>query len=591
MARDIRVMNFITGQQIESDEVMKRLGEIEYRNHGSHAKIGLFDEGKALITKGLRVEASTGLTVSVPAGNFYQRDGEIVLGCVQTAAIPVTLDAASGVARVDIIEGQIKTVIDKTDYARIGTVATGTEAGSVVITNEEIKRDIKYYLDARKLTDTTTPTAAAAGSLVGIVAIPGTIDLQEAYLIHLSDGEDGNWIEIDCRGATPNATTRAEIISAINAAVGRTMAVASAGDTITLNGSGTGWGSFFSLKPPVTNADLDALQVIFGLSAGGVYKYNYRGTAGWFKLAEIDMGTTTTTITAALIRNIEQKDTWTGEGDEIIVKDLAFTSNEPEWNEWDTNREYSEGDIAYLGDQQFISLADSNAGNDPLFDILSWMPAPDISGLLSSFQSGEPVIGKTHRIHDVRDGTNYKQFFKFGKYKIGSRTVEAWGVHVDGTVVTGDTDLENIFDPGGSDEYKYIDAFAPDSLGTRTLRDYKGRLARAISAVGGSTGDSKAMAEVQEDQMQRITGSITTGDSSGNTLTHNVLAQSGALNTGGANTLRCHAATLTAVNRPVELWFDSGNSPDARASATTAGETRVKNFTVGVPYIVVIKEV
>jgi hypothetical protein len=588
--RDIRVMNFTAGQQIESDEVMKRLGELEYRNHGSHAKIGLFDEGKVCITKGLRVEPSSLLTVNVTAGNFFQRDGEIVLGCIAKDNIPVTLAAASGLARVDIIEGQIKTVEDKDDYARIGTVATGSEAGSVVITNEAINRDVKYYLDIRKQTGTTTPTAATAAALVGTIAIPGTIDLQENFLIYLSDGEDGDWTEVDCRGAVPNATTRAEIISAINAAVGRVMASASAGDTITLTGNGTGWGSYFSLKPPITDPDADALDIIFGLSAGGVYKYNYRGTPGWFKLAEIDMGAATSVITADLIRTIDQKDTWASESDEIIVQNPVFKSNEPDWNEWSEDREYSEGDIAYLGTQQFVSLEDSNTGNDPLFDTVNWMPCPDISVILSQFQQGVPVGGGVHRIHDIRDA-NYKQWFNYGKYKIGSRVVEAYGVHVDGTTLTGDSDLEAIFDPGGSDEYKFIDLFAPNSLGTRTFRNYQGRTTRVISTVEGATGDSATIAVEQEDGMQRVTGTFRGREREGSTTTI-PFASAGAFSqvaAAGSDVTWAGGAT----QQQITVTFDNSNSPNARVTGTTTAnsETRMKNYTVGVPFIVVIKEV
>jgi hypothetical protein len=579
--RDIRVMNFTAGQQIESDEVMKRLGELEYRNHGSHAKIGLFDEGKVCITKGLRVEPSSLLTVNVTAGNFFQRDGEIVLGCIAKDNIPVTLAAASGLARVDIIEGQIKTVADKDDYARIGTVATGSEAGSVVITNEAINRDVKYYLDVRKQTGTTTPTAATAASLVGTIAIPGTIDLQENFLIYLSDGEDGDWVEVDCRGAVPNATTRAEIIAAINAAVGRVMASASAGDTITLTGNGTGWGSYFSIKPPITDPDADALNIIFGLSAGGVYKYNYHGTPGWFKLAEIDMGAATSVITADLIRTIDQKDTWASESDEIIVQNPVFKSNEPDWNEWSEDREYSEGDIAYLGTQQFVSLEDSNTGNDPLFDTVNWMPCPDISVILLQFQKAEPVRGGMHRIHNIRDG-NYKQWFNFGKYKIGSRVIGAYGIHLDGTTVTGDTDLENIFDPGGADEYPFIDLMAPDSMGTRTLKNYQGRVARAVTSDTGEPQGSAAVASTQDDRMQKITGEsdvwVVTPSGSG--------ALSG---TGAAGTNSTRVGSASALN--ARLKFNSANSTDARTSATTAGETRMKNWAEGVPYLIVIKEI
>ena len=140
--RDIRTMNMATGQQIESLEVMQRLGTLEYRNEGSHARISLIDEGTAVITSGFRVAPSTGMIVTVPTGTLYQRQIDVT-GVVQTVAQNITLAVASGSPRIDTIQGQIVSVADKTDYAQIGTVASG--GGSVVITNTAISRDIKYY--------------------------------------------------------------------------------------------------------------------------------------------------------------------------------------------------------------------------------------------------------------------------------------------------------------------------------------------------------------------------------------------------------------------------------------------------------------
>lgn len=321
--RDIRTMNMTAGQQIESDDVMKRLGVLEYRNMGSLARIGLFDDGKAVITSGLRVIATTGMIVSVPEGTLFTKEIDVT-GCVQPTAQLVTMDAASGSPRVDIVEAQISSIVDKIDHSRVGTVATGGTGGSVIITNEEIKRDIKYYLSVRKKTNTTTPTVATAGILTGLVAIPGSIDLSLKYIIHLSDGEDGNWVEIDCRGATPAATSRVEIINKINAAVGRTIASAGGGNVIILTGNGLGETSVFTIKSPITNADLDAFNLIFGISTGGIYKYEYKGTNSWFKLCEIDIGAATTTITTGMIRNIDQKSTWTGGSSDVMVRDRLF---------------------------------------------------------------------------------------------------------------------------------------------------------------------------------------------------------------------------------------------------------------------------
>jgi hypothetical protein len=75
-------------QQVESDKVLKRIGEVGYRNLGTLAKIMDFNSGKALITEGIRVVPSSGMTVSISAGSLLQRlSSTDVLPCVSIADI------------------------------------------------------------------------------------------------------------------------------------------------------------------------------------------------------------------------------------------------------------------------------------------------------------------------------------------------------------------------------------------------------------------------------------------------------------------------------------------------------------------------
>ena len=324
--RDIRYMNFVSGQKIENDEVMKRLGELCYRNIGNLMRISLFDSGKAIITgDGLRVETSSGMTINVPSGLTAQRTEDMaILPCIQTEAQTITLDAASGFSRIDTIEAQVKTVTDKNDTAQVAVVSGGS---SVVITNTAIKRDVKYYLAVQKKTGVTALTAATAATVTGTADLSSPINLSAKYLLNIADGEDGSFIEVDCRGATPSATTRAEIISALNAALGR-VATSASTDYIKYTGENVGVSSYFKFRNPSTNPDLDALALIFGLADGGLYKYEYRGVDGWFKLAEIDVGAATAVVTSGLIRNVNEKDTWANsDGDDVIVRNPS--SQEP----------------------------------------------------------------------------------------------------------------------------------------------------------------------------------------------------------------------------------------------------------------------
>jgi hypothetical protein len=319
--RDIRNLNIVSGQKIESDEVLKKIGDFAYRNLGIFGKMSLYDEGKALILDGLRVTTGTtgGMTILLEQGTVFQRSDVDVLPALQTSDIEITLDAASGLSRIDIVEAQVADAEDRDDLGQVATIVSGT----VAINPEAFKRDIKYYVNARKKTNTTLSTSGTAGVLTGTVDCT-TVDLSAQYLINIADGEDGSFQEIDCRGAIPDATTGAEIVNIINTIVGRTMASIGSGGIILLTGNGTGHKSKFVIKPPATDPNKDALKIVFGLEDISNYKYTYQGLDPWFKLAEIDIGAATTVITSSMIRNVDQKSTWANEADDIIVKNKIY---------------------------------------------------------------------------------------------------------------------------------------------------------------------------------------------------------------------------------------------------------------------------
>lgn len=566
--RDLRTLNQTDGQKIESDEVLKRIGDLAYRNAGTLSKMSLFDEGKALITSGLRVIPDSGMTVMIPSGVVFQRSGVDVFPTLQVDDQTVTLDAASGVPRVDIIEAQIASIEDKVDFGLIG-VASGT---SLAISVQEIKRDIQYYLAVRKQTSTTSSSAATAGILQGVVSIPGTIDLSNKYLIALADGEDGDFQEIDCRGVTPNATTQAEIITALNTAVGRTIATSGASNTIVLTGNGTGVQSKFVIKPPVTDPDKDALTVIFGVSTGGSYKYTYKGLNSWFKLAEIDVEAFDSIITENQIRNINEKSTWTGEGGDILVHNTIYEKNIDEWNSYSSTRTYSLGDIVFIENNQYVSLENSNSNNYPITSPDFWEIAPSFSELTRKYQSAQVIWSGLKNIDDFRH-PDYAQWLFSGYYEQDGNSYRAYKVHLDGTQITGDSDLESIFDVGGSDEYFLLDVLAPDT-GTRTLPDLRGRTLRAVDD-SGSTNLTEDVGVVQEDQFQ--------GHDRG-------VEQSGA---GGAvvRSMNALAVSVTDVSNPIlgDVGITSNYYDDGTNGVPRRGkDTRMMNYTVGVPFVYVL---
>ncbi len=290
--RDFRTVNNIAGQKIEADSVLKRIGDLFYRDLGVFTKTFLKHNEKGLIFgNGFKVEASSNMTVNVPAGALIQKQDDDIFTCLQMSDQLVTLEAADGFARTDIIEMQIKSISSA--------------------------RDINYYVAVQAKKDTTTSTPATAAIVTGTVAIATTIDLSTKYLLNIADGEDGSFQEIDCRGEVPAATTKTEIIDAINTAIGRTMA-SNFGNYMVLTGQGYGLPSRFALKSPESNSELDAFRTIFGISAIGQYHYIYTGTNAWIKISEINVGAATTEITSDLIRNIEKRASWVSEADEII---------------------------------------------------------------------------------------------------------------------------------------------------------------------------------------------------------------------------------------------------------------------------------
>ena len=78
---------------------------------------------------------------------------------------------------------------------------------------------------------------------------------------------------------------------------------------------------------------------------------------------------------------------------------------------------------------------------------------------------------------------------------------------------------------------------------------------------------------LQDDQMQRITGEVGTSETRGQNFEE---PENSALFGSGATGNRTTGGTSASSNKR-SLSIDSANSPGARASATTAGETRPVN--------------
>jgi hypothetical protein len=255
-------------------------------------------------------------------------------------------------------------------------------------------------------------------------------------------------------------------------------------------------------------------------------------------------------------------------------------------SEWSNTTTYAQDDHAmYLG-IQFVSMVGSNTGNNPIDNPDKWLPCWNRDDAILKYRNCDCLTGGLEAIHDARDA-GYRQYFKFGKYNYGGdsgRNFQAYGVHLDGSTVTGNP-LATIFDVGGANEYPYIDIIAPDVAGTRTMLDARGCVMASIDQSG--VADRAAIGVRQEDQFQGhrfYNGAIT------------VAAAAARIFNYGSTTNEVPGVATGEVTTGVVLGTEQGLTSLPKTDGTngtprTGTETRMKNFSVGVPYIITFVEI
>lgn len=267
------------------------------------------------------------------------------------------------------------------------------------------------------------------------------------------------------------------------------------------------------------------------------------------------------------------------------IEKLAGVANE-NVSDYSGSTTYAQDDhVMYLG-LQFVSMINSNAGNTPIDNPDKWIMCHNRDEALLLWQKGEDISGGFHQLHDIRDVTNYRQIFKMGKYNFGGdsgRNYQCTGLHLDGDTVTGDATLVALLDVGGADEYHLLDIIAPDVLGIRTLLDSKGRVSRSVDGTGGDTED---VGLSQEDAMQKITGHF-----EGSALIGVAIAPtaSGSLQIGTSASRGQSTQGGTGTEQAID--FDNSQSTSPNAAKTDDDETRMKNYTKGLSYILIMQEI
>ena len=242
-------------------------------------------------------------------------------------------------------------------------------------------------------------------------------------------------------------------------------------------------------------------------------------------------------------------------------------SSMPGITEWSATVEYDAEDAVWVDGDQYVSLVGTNTGNNPITSPNHWRIAPSWNEICTQFQDSKPISAGLTNIDNIRNGAYQQQHF-LGYYTKGGKSFKAYKVHLDGSQITTDADLEYIFDPDGSNEYFALDTLAPEALGIRTLPDVTGRLLRSVdTALSGLT---EAVGGVQEDALQ------------GHRHYTGYVYSTGGLNAGAG------ATGLAAVG---DVPTGSPITDGTHGTPRIESNTRDRSYTVGVAYIVVLREV
>ena len=257
--------------------------------------------------------------------------------------------------------------------------------------------------------------------------------------------------------------------------------------------------------------------------------------------------------------------------EEMTDKRVTDSVGSASLNEWDSGTTYSSvTQVTHKGFQFVAYNLTGNLNKNPLLFPDFWMLIPKPDDLLDKFFSGQVCSGGLSDIAD-RAGGNYAQNIEYGHYRLGGNGddfYEFFRVALDGTVVTGDTTLEDdIFKEGTADEYWNIDIIAPDVVGTRTLLD----MGDYIPTPQSSSGDGDTVGDLIEDQFQGHWHAWGTDGSDTDT---------------GAGTFPVTGTSTDTNVFPAKQYEEDTNNSfgTPRIGSTTHG----KRFTEGASYIIVM---
>lgn len=305
--KDLTYIKHNVYQRISADGVLTRGGDL-IRENINTIMSSMYDPSRNLVIKGGKFTVDSGWTFHVDGGSFYQQSKDVTNAWVvsQQLAKSLTVDAADPTDRYDLV--QARYVVNNTNLQTLDIVdpATGQISQQQFYIDRVVALDISIKKGTAGAGICPTLDGASAATTTG-TPILTTVDLSTKYKLKITV-DSGAAVTVDCRGATPAATTIAEIITKINTAVGLTIATNDGSDRLKLTSTTTGEDSYILLTPPSSN---DAINVIMGLSVSPNYYYQYQGTRPYFKLGEVKVRGGSANLLQSDLMDIDSVLSWT----------------------------------------------------------------------------------------------------------------------------------------------------------------------------------------------------------------------------------------------------------------------------------------